>query len=315
MTVILNSQLEEIFQYLYLIRRVEEAIAEIYSTDKIKSPIHLSIGQESPSVGVCRALKPTDIVFGTYRGHALYLAKGGDLNKMIAELYGKEKGCAGGKAGSMHLADKDAGMMGTSAIVSTTIPQAVGYALAEKMKCKDTVVVVFFGDGAMEEGVFWESLNFAALKELPIIFVCENNNYAIHTPWWKRTPTQNHCEKASAFGVKSQRIKANDVLETYKTISNLMKEGINKPYFIEIETYRWREHVGPNEDWDLGYREQVESDEWINNDQLVKIGNLIEVDRKILIEKECDSKIEKAFEFAEESNFPSFNALFEDVYQ
>src|SRR5438876_667844 len=173
------SQLhEKIYRSLDRIRRVEEEIVRLYPTDKIKSPVHLSIGQEAVSVGACEALRRDDVVFGTYRNHALYLAKGGDLNKMIAELYGKAAGCAKGKGGSMHLVDVEAGVMGGSAVVATTIPQAVGYALALKLQDKPRMVVSFFGDGALEEGACHESLNFAALKTLRVLFVCENNFYA-----------------------------------------------------------------------------------------------------------------------------------------
>ena len=173
--------IERFYRALYRIRRVEEEIARVYPHDKIKSPVHLSIGQEAISVAVCEALAPSDVVFGTYRGHALYLAKGGDLRQMIAELYGKATGCAQGKGGSMHLIDTDAGVMGTSAVVGTTIANAVGYANAMAYRRGGTIVASFFGDGATEEGVFHESLNFATLKRLPMIFICENNSYAIHT--------------------------------------------------------------------------------------------------------------------------------------
>src|SRR4051812_42245782 len=161
--------LERIYRSLYRIRRVEEEVAAVYPTDKIKSPVHLSIGQEAASVGVCEALDRSDVVFGTYRSHALYLAKGGDLRKMIAELYGKATGCAKGKGGSMHLIDLEAGAMGASAVVGTTIPNAVGYAYAARLRGSKRIVVSFFGDGAVDEGVFHESMNFAALKKLPII--------------------------------------------------------------------------------------------------------------------------------------------------
>ena len=150
---------EHLYRQLYRIRRVEEEIIRLYPSDSIKSPVHLSIGQESVAVGICSALAESDVVFGTYRGHALYLAKGGDLKSMMAELYGKSSGSARGKAGSMHLVDTAVGMMGTSAIVATTIPQAVGYALAVQMRGEKTAVVVFFGDGATDEGVYAESLN------------------------------------------------------------------------------------------------------------------------------------------------------------
>ena len=166
-----------LFAAMLRIRRVEEEIIRVYSSDKVKSPVHLSIGQESIAVGVCDNLRPTDILYATYRGHAAYLAKGGNINRMMAELWGKSDGLASGKAGSMHLGDRAAGMIGTSAIVATGIPLAVGNALAMKMQQKDVVTTVFFGEGATDEGVFHESMNFAALKKLPILFVCENNQY------------------------------------------------------------------------------------------------------------------------------------------
>ncbi|MCY3023430.1 MAG: thiamine pyrophosphate-dependent dehydrogenase E1 component subunit alpha, partial [Planctomycetota bacterium] len=183
--------IERVLRALCRIRRVEEEIARVYPSDKIKSPVHLSIGQEAVSVGVCEVLQPGDVVFGSYRGHALYLAKGGDLKAMLAELYGKQTGCCRGKGGSMHLADVRHGVMGTSAVVGTTIPSAAGYAYAVKLRAQPLVVVSFFGDGATEEGVFWETLNFAALKRLPLLLVCENNRYAIHTHQLRRQPADN----------------------------------------------------------------------------------------------------------------------------
>jgi TPP-dependent pyruvate/acetoin dehydrogenase alpha subunit len=312
-----ESVINEMYRLMFLIRRVEERTADIYHTDKIKSPIHLSIGQEPPSVGVCMALHPNDVVFGTYRGHALYLAKGGDLNNMVAELYGKATGCGKGKAGSMHLGDKVAGMMGTSAIVSTTIPQAVGYALAEKMKGKDTVVPVFFGDGATEEGVFWESLNFAALMKLSVLFVCENNHYAIHTPWTKRIPQPNYCERVAAFDVPASRVANNDIIKTFREASRLVAElrGGGGPHFLEVETYRWREHVGPSEDWHLGYRSKEEGEIWMARDEMARIGYMIPVAKRIEIEAECEVRVEAAFDFAEASPFPDNEELYRDVFQ
>src|SRR5688572_28646885 len=202
---------EQLYRSLYRIRRVEEEVAKVYPTDKIKSPIHLSIGQEAVAVGVCETLKPADIVFGTYRSHASYLAKGGDLKKMIAELYGKETGCAKGKGGSMHLVDVSAGVMGASAVVGTTIPQAVGFAYALKLQNKSSIVVTFFGDGACDEGVFYESLNFAALKKAPIIFICENNAYSIHSPQSDRHSMPDICRRAAAYGIPVERIENNDI--------------------------------------------------------------------------------------------------------
>ena len=301
-----------------LIRKVEERIVEVYPSDKIKSPVHLSIGQEAPSVGVCRALRSSDIVFGTYRGHALYLAKGGNLRTMVAELFGKKEGCGRGKAGSMHLGDRSAGVMGTSAIVATTIPQAVGYSLAEKMREKDTVIVVFFGDGATEEGVFFESLNFASLMKLPILFVCENNLYAINTPASKRVLRPNYCDRAESLGVGSLKIGSSDVRAIYDaaySITNRIRHESSGPAFLEIETYRWKEHVGPGEDWDLGYRTKDEGDVWIKNDALKKLESAIDDSRRSQLLQRIDQEIEGAFNFAEAGSFPEgLPDLYRDVF-
>ena len=309
---------ERLYYSLYRIRRVEEEIADIYPTDKIKSPVHLSIGQEAVSVAVCDVLNRDDIVFGTYRGHALYLAKGGDLKGMIAELYGKIDGCAKGKGGSMHLVDIDNGIMGTSAIVATTIPDAVGYAYALKYQRKDSIVVSFFGDGAVEEGVFYESINFAALKHLPIIFICENNSYAIHTHQLKRQSVANICERVVSFGIKAERINDNDVLSLRERISSnieSLRNGETGPLFFECMTYRWREHVGPNEDFSLGYRTREEAESWIQNDQVESIGKMLETEQQTKIEKEVEEEIREAFAFAEKSPFPEASELYTDVFK
>ena len=200
-----------LYRSLLRIRRVEEEVARVYATDVIKSPVHLSIGQEAVSVGVCDALRPDDTVFGTYRGHAMYLAKGGDMAAMVAELYGKVGGCTRGKGGSMHLIDTECGVMGTSAVVGTTIANAAGYAYANKLRRTDAVVACFFGDGATEEGVFAETLNFAVLKRLPVLFVCENNGYAIHTAQSKRQGLPDICARATAYGMPATRLDGNDV--------------------------------------------------------------------------------------------------------
>lgn len=308
---------EVFYRSLYRIRRVEEEVAKIYPSDKIKSPVHLSIGQESVAVGVCGALRPTDVVFGTYRGHALYLAKGGDLKKMVAELYGKATGCARGKGGSMHLIDVAAGMMGTSAVVGTTIPHAVGYAYAMRLQRKNTVVVSFFGDGAVDEGVFTESLNFAALKRLPIIFVCENNSYAIHSHQLTRQPAGNIVERARAHTIPADRIEDGDVRRIYEMVKAAAEEiraGRSGPRFFECLTYRWKEHVGPNDDFDTGYRSIAEAEPWFAGDQLKRMADLLDPYVRNRIENEVEAEIREAFEFAERSPFPENEELYTDVF-
>jgi TPP-dependent pyruvate/acetoin dehydrogenase alpha subunit len=305
----------KVYRALYRIRRVEEEIARVYPTDRIKSPVHLSIGQEAVSVGVCEALLPQDMVFGTYRGHALYLARGGDLRAMIAELYGKATGCTGGKGGSMHLIAPEVGMMGASAVVGTTIPNAVGYAYAMKHRRQDGLVASFFGDGATEEGVFAESLNFAALKRLPVLFVCENNGYAIHTPQARRQGSLALCERARAHGVPAERIDGNDVLYLAERALEVCPKvrGEGGPWFFEVMTYRWMEHVGPGRDEYLGHRTESEARPWIESDQVTRLARMVEPGTRARIEAAVEREIAEAFAFAESSPFPDAGELLSDI--
>lgn len=309
---------ERFYRSLYRIRRVEEEVARVYPTDKIKSPVHLSIGQEAASVGVCEALDQNDIVFGTYRSHALYLAKGGDLPKMIAELYGKAGGCAKGKGGSMHLIDLAAGAMGASAVVGTTIPNAVGYAYAAKLRGTGQIVASFFGDGAVDEGVFHESMNFAALKGLPIIFICENNFYAIHTHQSRRQKLANIAEKARVYGMPAEEIKENDALRVHERVSSAvaqLRAGKPGPFFFECLAYRWKEHVGPAEDYQLGYRSRREAEPWISSDPVKTMAARLDGAARARIEAEVEAEIKDAFAFAESSPFPEVSELFTDVVE
>jgi len=309
---------ERFYRALYRIRRVEEEIAAVYPTDKIKSPVHLSIGQEAVSVGVCEALQPNDVVFGTYRSHASYLAKGGNLKRMIAELYGKVDGCAKGEGGSMHLVDVQARVMGTSAVVGTTIAQAVGFAYALKLQRKNSIVVSFFGDGAVDEGVFHESLNFAALKALPVIFICENNFYAIHTHQSARQKLANIRERAGVYGMPAEQIPDNDLLRIYERVSEAVKKlrtGEPGPFFFECLTYRLKEHVGPNDDFQLGYRTREEAEPWITNDPVRRLGEQLDPTKRRKIEAEVDAEIREAFLYAEQSSFPDPAELYTDVME
>ena len=304
-----------VYRSLYRIRRVEEEIARLYPTDRIKSPVHLSIGQEAVSVGVCEALDANDVVFGTYRSHALYLAKGGDLGRMIAELYGKATGCAQGKGGSMHLIDVAAGVMGASAVVATTIPQAVGYAYALRLRRAPALVASVFGDGAVEEGAFHESMNFAALHRLPVLFVCENNFYAIHSPLRDRQAIPSISEFAKGYGMPSERIDDGDVRAIFAATRRAV-DAIRRgegPRFLECMTYRWREHVGPGEDFDAGYRGRAEAAPWVEHDPVAQEGARLTPADRSAIEAEVEAEIAEAFTFAEESPVPSAAALWADV--
>lgn len=311
------SLVNRIYKSLKLIRRAEERIGEIYPTDKIQSPVHLSIGQEAISVGVCDLLRDDDIVGGTYRGHALYLAKGGDLKSMFAELYGKVEGCSRGKGGSMHLISPEKSFLGTSAIVGTTIPVAVGHAMALQREGTGRVCVVFMGDGATEEGVFYESLNFAALHRLPILFVCENNGYAIYTALKKRWSSTAICDRVAGFGVPTHRIENGDVFQIRAYMEQTLEKlrsGESGPAFLECLTYRWLEHVGPGEDFHLGHRTRDELDFWKKNDQVDVVGKLVAPETKKQIDQEIEREVEDAIKFAENASSPSDEELYKYVF-
>ena len=307
--------LARVYRSLRLIRRTEEEIARIYPSDKIKSPVHLSIGQESVSVGVCDILDASDVISATYRGHAAYLAKGGDLKQMMAELYGKGTGCAAGKAGSMHLIDMDANVLGMSAVVGTTIPVAAGYAFALKREGKGRIAASFFGDGATEEGVFYETLNFASLHKLPILFVCENNGFAIHSPIANRWATEALCERVRTFGIETQELADDDVFairEAARQATQAIRGG-EGPQFIECKTYRWLEHVGPGEDYDDGYRTRDELDAWQARDQVAATSAMLDDAERQVIDDEVESLIAEAVDFAEQSPWPEPEELYSHV--
>jgi TPP-dependent pyruvate/acetoin dehydrogenase alpha subunit len=313
-----EPQYESLYRTLFRIRRVEEEIARIYPSDKLKSPVHLSIGQEAVASAMCAPLSQEDTVFCTYRSHAAYLAKGGNLKQMLAEMYGKATGCTKGKGGGMHLIDPEAGVMGASAVVGTTIANAVGYAYSVKLRRQNSVVMSFFGDGGTEEGVFAESLNFAVLKKLPVIFVCENNGYAIHTHQSKRQGLPDICGRARAAGVTSELITDNDILKMHErataTVDSLRSGKVTGPLFFECQTYRWKEHVGPNEDYKLGYRTKEQAQPWIENDQVTRLAALLPAKSRKAIESEVNTEIEEAVAFAEESPFPDLSELTTDVF-
>jgi pyruvate dehydrogenase E1 component alpha subunit len=311
-----NACVERLFRTILLIRRTEERIAAVYPTDCIKSPVHLSIGQEAIAVGVCDVLKPSDVAAMSYRGHAVYIAKGGDLRKMIAELYGKVTGCARGKGGSMHLVAPEAGVLGASAVVGTQIPIATGWALAAKQRAAGQVVVCFFGDGATEEGCMAESLNFAALHRLPILFVCENNGYAIHEPLSKRWATTRLCERVATYGIATRRIEDQDVFairQAAQEAVTTIRAGAG-PAFMECLTYRWREHVGPNEDYASGYRGPDEFRPWRESDQVERLALMLPKDVLNRISQEVAAQIDDAFKFAVAGPLPDPSELWRHVY-
>ena len=313
--------LKKLYYDMLRIRLVEEKLADWYTSGLIKAPVHLSIGQEAVAVGVMAALSPEDKIVSTHRCHGHYLAKGGDLKKMMAEILGKATGCCRGKGGTMHLFDDSAGHVISAPLVGASIPFAVGIAMASKMKGESKIAVAFFGDGAVEEGVFWESINFASVFKLPVLFVCENNLYATHSPILRRQPYEEIVSRVKPHNVRTFYINnGNDVLMVLKAAREAVSETRKfKPCLIEACTYRLREHWGPGEDWHLGYRTIEEGDEWLAKcpfKQLRKVfdksGNLSQLDidgMKKMIKKEID----EAVKFALESPVPLENELLSEV--
>lgn len=248
------------------IRCVEETLADLYEEQEMRTPTHFSIGQEAVAVGMCAALGRDDVVYSGHRCHAHYLAKGGDLLRMVAELYGKEIGCAGGRGGSVHLNDPTVGFIASSAILGQTMAVATGSAWAFKMDGALRIAACFFGDGAVEEGIFHESLNFAVVRQVPIVFACENNLYSTHTPLEVRQPRGIQIwERARCYQMPAMQVDGNDVFAVHAAAQQAVDwcRGGKGPYFLEFMTYRWREHVGPNWDYDAGYRSKAEVDAWI----------------------------------------------------
>ncbi len=311
-----QTTIARLYRGIARIRRVEERVAAIYPTDKIKSPIHLSIGQEAVAVGICDTLRADDVVSGTYRGHATYLAKGGDLQAMLAEMFGKVGGCARGKGGSMHLVGLDQGILGCSAVVGSNVPVAAGYSLALKRRGHGQVVAVFYGDGASEEGCVYETLNFAALHKLPILFVCENNFLAIHEPLNRRWAADQLTERVATFGITARRIISGDIFEIRAAAADLV-EGIRAgsgPAFLECHTYRWREHVGPAEDYAAGYRARADLEAWQSRDQLARLAVSLPEALRQSIDAEIEAEIDTAVCYAEESPFPAIEELYDHVF-
>lgn len=311
----------ELYKKMFLIRVCEERIKEEYPKDEMKTPAHLCIGEEAIAVGVCQALGEKDNLFATYRNHGIYLARTNDTDKFFAELFGKASGTAHGKAGSMHIFSPEHGFLGASAVVASTIPVAVGASFALRYKKKAGVTVSFFGDGAIDEGVFWECLNIACLKKLPIIFVCEDNDLAIHAKKSDRHGFKSFAEIVEKYNCHVLTNQTTDVEKIYeltqKAISLIHKT--KKPVFMHLRYYRYLEHVGINYDFHFGYRSEEEYKKWLRIDpiklqrkKLLRSGFSEEVIDKI--ESEILRKIDKSVKKARDESYPEENELRKDVY-
>ena len=311
----------DLYRKLYLIRRSEEKIRQHYMEDEMKTPMHMSMGGEAIAVGICHALKAEDQVFGTYRSHAIYLAKTQETDDFFAEIYGKDTALLKGKGGSMHLCAPESAFMGTSAVVASIVPVAVGAAFANKQQDNGRLVAVFFGDGAIDEGDFWESLNVACLMKLPVLFVCEDNGLAVHTATYKRHGYASITDIVSKFNCNVLKENTTDAEVIYKLTRKAIKliKTTQMPCFMHLRYYRYLEHVGINEDFDAGYRPIEEFEEWHKKDPInlqrekiiLKYGIGEEVVR---LEREIDNQIENSLRLAKEAPFAKVNELYKGVF-
>ncbi len=312
--------LDKFYRMMLRIRYCEESLIEPIMNGSIRCPVHLYTGEEAIATGVCLNLEKKDYVFGNHRSHGHYLAKGGDMKTMIAEIYGKSTGCSRGRGGSMHLIDIENGILGVAPIVGGTISMALGAALASKTRKDNRVTVSFFGDGATVEGVFYESLNFASLKKLPIIFACENNSYVTHMPISEISCNKNISEIAKPFNMTSFKVDGNNVLEVYETTNKAVDICRNNkvPVFMEFLTYRMRGHVGTDDNvqgihTDIRPKEEVEC--WkkkdpINNFILYLLNNKIFTQKHLdKINVEVEAEVLQATDFALNSEKPSKEEL------
>jgi pyruvate dehydrogenase E1 component alpha subunit len=317
------AELVPLYRSMLRIRRIEEEIERRYRDDEMKTPIHLVIGQEAAAVGCAAALRTTDLLYSSHRTHGAYLAKGGDLKAMLCEMHCRINGCAGSRGGSMHLIDKRVGMAGTSAIVGGAVPIGVGAALAAHMKGEDQVVVVFLGDATTEEGVTSESLNFAALKQVPVIFFCENNFYSVQSPLAARQPPGRDLRRwAEAHEVSAVRVDGMNVLAVQQTTSTAVAQARSGggPTFIEAPMYRFRAHGGSGDDSATGYRAEAERRAWESICPIAMFGEylmhagLLESGTIETMEREIAAEIVEAFDFALASPNPIETDLYRHVY-
>ncbi len=311
-----------LLEKMIYIRAVEESIAEHYAGQEMRCPMHLSIGQEGPAAAAGLCLRDSDYVVSTHRGHAHYLARGGNLYAMIAELYGKVTGCARGRGGSMHLIDSKVGFVGTTAIVGNSIPVGIGLGKAIQLNGSDAVACIFLGDAAIETGSFYESANFAATVGLPVLFICENNLYSVYSSLAVRQPNGRKIhELASAIGLKTYFGNGNDAEQSAQLIEDAVtyiRKG-NGPAFVELSTYRWREHCGPNYDNDIGYRTLAEFEDWKKQDPIQLLEKTFSNDVKTLnhlraYRNSLSVQITDAFVAAKAAAFPQRSEAYADEY-
>ncbi len=311
--------LRELYRQMLLIRRVEEQAAKAYAQGKIGGFLHLGIGQEPVCVGAISALKPTDYVVGTYREHGHYIAKGGSAKEVMAELYGKATGASKGFGGSMHLFAAERRMMGGYGIVGGHVPLAAGIAFAAKYRGKDDVTLCFFGDGSVPQGAFHEGISIAGLWKLPIVFICENNQYSMGTPLYRTLAVADVTERASGYAVARDRFSGEDVLAVRQHIAAAVERArqTGQPTLVEVITYRFRGHSMSDPG---NYRTKDEIEEWKKRDgvalarERLKTEFAVSEDDLVSLEAHIRAEVQEAVRFADESPFPDAEEVWRYVY-
>ena len=318
-----KSLLMEMLRRMIRIRKFEEQVLQLVDRGEIPGAAHCYIGEEAVAVGACLALRDDDYMTGNHRSHGHPIAKGGDVRRAMAEILGKRTGFCKGKGGSMHLADFSLGILGESGILGSSIPTAVGAALGSQLQGNDRVAVAFFGDGASNEGAFHESLNLAAVWKLPVVFLCENNQYAVTSSFKEMVASENISDRAAAYDIPGVLVDGQDVMAMHETVSQAVARARagQGPSLVEGRTYRYEEHsLGLGRIVRMQYREDAEVDEWrlrdpinIHKELLLnqEVAAQSEIDQ---MEQEIEAQIKDALDFAHESPYPDPSELFEDMF-
>ncbi|MBI5602397.1 MAG: thiamine pyrophosphate-dependent dehydrogenase E1 component subunit alpha [Deltaproteobacteria bacterium] len=317
-----NDRLCGLYTTMLKIRLFEERIIDLYARGMVPGLAHLYIGEEAVAAGVCATLREDDYITSTHRGHGHVIAKGAELNPMMAELFGKKSGYCKGKGGSMHIADMAIGILGANGIAGGGLPIAVGAGMSAKWRGTDQVTACFFGDGSSNNGTFHESLNLASLHKLPVVFVCENNGYGISVSQEMHQPIKDIAIRAIGFDMPGVVVDGNDVIEVYKEAEKAVRRARAKegPTLIECKTYRWRGHHEGDPNQGGRYRTKEEIEAWKEKDPIKRLAQKLIVEKIILkkrltaLEQEINEEIDRAVDFADKSAFPAMEALYEDVY-
>ncbi|MGY4689584.1 thiamine pyrophosphate-dependent dehydrogenase E1 component subunit alpha [Salibacterium sp. K-3] len=314
-----NDELIGLLKEMWTIRYFDEKVDEFFAKGMIHGTTHLCVGQEPTATGPCSVLREEDKITSTHRGHGHCIAKGADINLMMAELFGRSTGYCKGKGGSMHIADVEKGNLGANGIVGGGIPLATGAALTSKLKNQDDVILSYFGDGAANEGSFHESLNLASIWDLPVVFICENNQYGMSGSVKEMVNIEDIAERASSYGIPGVVVDGNDLIEiineTHKAVEHAREGG--GPVLIEAKTYRWKGHSKSDA---RKYRTREEEQAWKDKDGIKRFRDLL-VSEELLTEEEAENirkeakqDVEEAVKYAEESPEPGLDTLLEDVY-